>query len=89
MIELTFTAAFILYLGMTLSVLLGIWVYSHYREKRRPVMMSSETIFICEYCQLAYLENREKLINKCPQCGLYNQKTKTKSKYDSSTNTKN
>ncbi len=73
MIELTFNALFILYLSLTLTFVLGIWVYTHYRLKHRTFFTTEKGLFICEYCHFAYVEDSAKKLNRCPQCGLFNK----------------
>jgi hypothetical protein len=73
MIELTFNTVFILYLCLTLVVVLGIWIYSHYRMRGRIYFTTEKALFICEYCHYAYVEDSAKKLNRCPQCGLYNK----------------
>ncbi len=73
MIELTFNTIFMLYLGLTIASVLGIWIYSHYRLRRRIFFFAEKALFICDYCHFAYLENRDKQLNRCPQCGLFNK----------------
>ena len=74
MIELTFTTAFMLYLGLTLMFVMGIWIYSHFKSKQKTIFTCEKELFICEFCHYAYLEDQIKKLNKCPQCGLFNKK---------------
>lgn len=73
MIALTFNAFFMLYLATTLTIVLGIWIYSHYRMKQRLFFSTEHTLFICEYCHFTYLEEDIKSLNRCPQCSLLNK----------------
>ncbi|WP_068469139.1 hypothetical protein [Candidatus Protochlamydia phocaeensis] len=73
MIELTFNTALMLYLSLALLIVLGVWVYSHYRTRRRTILSCEQDLFVCEYCHYAYLEESIKQLNRCPQCGLYNK----------------
>lgn len=73
MIELTFNTLFIWYLSVTLTMVLGIWIYSHYRLCRRKFFTIEKALFICEYCHFAYVEEQAKQLNRCPQCGLFNK----------------
>jgi hypothetical protein len=73
MIELTFNALFIIYLGLTLTVVLLIWIFSHYRQRQRIFFPIEKILFICEYCHFTYVEKSAKSINRCPQCGLINK----------------
>lgn len=74
MIELTFNTLFMLYLCLTLAMVLGIWIYSHYRMRHRTFFTSEKTLYICEYCHFAYLEDSVKELNRCPQCNLFNKR---------------
>lgn len=73
MIDLTFNAIFILYLSVTLATILGIWIYSHYRMRRRTFFTTERALFVCEYCHFTYVEESVKHLNRCPQCGLFNK----------------
>ncbi len=73
MIEITYNALFIFYLGATLAIILGVWIYSHYGSKRRVIFSNDNTLFVCEYCHFAYVEDSLKQLNSCPQCGLFNK----------------
>jgi hypothetical protein len=78
MIEVTFATAFILYLGFTLTIVLSIWAYSHYRGLQKPILSSEQELFICEYCHHTYLGDCIKTIHQCPRCGFFNKKSNSK-----------
>lgn len=71
MIELTPDQAILLYLGFTLSVILGFWLLHHI--KRRQVMTQETKLCTCEYCHFKYLDQQLKSVTQCPQCGSYNK----------------
>lgn len=73
MIELTFNTFFLVYLGVTIAVVLGIWIFTHYRSRKRTFFTSEKDLFVCEYCHFAYVEEGVKKLNRCPQCGLINK----------------
>lgn len=73
MIELTFNTLFILYLGLTLTSVLGIWIFSHYQTRHKTILSTEQDLRICEYCHFAYVEDSVKHLNRCPQCGLFNK----------------
>lgn len=73
MIEVTFHIISILYLGLTLFAILGIWIYSHYRIQKKSFFPTKQTLFICEYCHFFYVKDSDKYLNQCPQCGLFNK----------------
>lgn len=71
MIELSSTAAFTLYLGATLSVVLGVWIYGHFRYRRNKIRTVHQKLTTCEYCHFAFLCNPDLPITRCPQCQSY------------------
>ncbi len=73
MIELSPTMAIIIYLALTLSTLLGIWIFYHYKSRAKKVVLSEKKLFVCEYCHFAYLDRIEKRITQCPQCQSLNE----------------
>lgn len=72
MIELTVTQAFLLYLGFTISILLGLWSHYHYRVRKQRVSLLPQRLHVCEYCRTAYLAEVEKAISRCPCCQSFN-----------------
>lgn len=73
MIELTSTTAVMLYLGVTLGVLFGIWIAQNIRSGRKKIIVSEQTLFICEYCTFAYLADVSLDVTQCPQCSCFNK----------------
>lgn len=74
MIQLTSAMAFMIYLGLTLGMILFVWIYTHYKFKKKKILTFEKELFICEFCHYAYVEEEANRLNKCPQCGLYNKK---------------
>lgn len=72
MIALSPTTALMLYLGLTLFCLLGVWIVSHYRSRNRSVMPLEKRLITCEFCLFAYLDVGTKKITRCPRCESYN-----------------
>lgn len=73
MIELTTTTAAMLYLSLTLSILLGLWSYSHYQKRKQKVEIFSEELLVCEFCHSAYLDEISKKVTQCPECQCFNK----------------
>ncbi len=78
MIELTANTAFMLYLCLTLTIILGLWVHHHYQSRRKKIVTSEHELYLCEYCHFAYLEDDFKKITQCPQCKLFKKRVKEK-----------
>lgn len=74
MIEISPNTAMMLYLGLTLGVLLGVWLAHHFFSKKEKISIIEQELLICEYCHCAYLEDLGKKITQCPQCHSYNDK---------------
>ena len=73
---MTFNTLFMLYLMVSLSFISLIWVYSHYRSRRRQFFSTAERLLKCEYCHFSYLEDSSKTLNRCPQCHLLSKDEK-------------
>lgn len=76
MIELTPTTALMLYFGLTLLAILGVWAYSHYSSRHRVFMPLEKELIVCEFCLYAYLDLGAKKITRCPRCESYNNSKK-------------
>lgn len=74
MIPVSSTTAAMLYLGLTMLVLLGLWTFQHYQSRKKKIVTSEKELFVCEYCHFAYLEGISKPITKCPQCLCFNKR---------------
>lgn len=73
MIELSSENALLLYLGITLSMLLGLWLHGHFHSRKKKIVISEQKLQVCEFCHFPYLDNLSKEITKCPQCKCYNK----------------
>lgn len=71
MIDVSSETAFTLYLGITLGMVLGIWIYHHFRSRKRKIRTVHQKLTTCEYCHFAFLTNPDRPIAKCPQCQSY------------------
>lgn len=78
MIELSQGTALLLYLGITLICILGVWIASHYRSRKRCFMPLEKELITCEFCLFAYLDESAKKITRCPKCDSYNKVDKKK-----------
>ncbi|KAF3362867.1 hypothetical protein PHSC3_000609 [Chlamydiales bacterium STE3] len=73
MFEVTATHAAIFYLGSTLLVIFGFWIYQHLLSRKKAILSNPEELFVCEYCHFAYLNAANKKVNRCPQCKSFNK----------------
>lgn len=72
MIELSPTTALMLYLGLSLLFLLGVWAYNYYAALKKRILPSEKELIVCEFCHFAYLDVSEKKISRCPRCNSLN-----------------
>jgi len=77
-IELSTTTAMMLYLGLTLTFLLGLWFFQHYQLRHKKMIVSEQELFVCEYCAFAYVADGTKPVTQCPQCASFNKHNKFK-----------
>ncbi len=63
----------VLYLGVTLCVLLGVWLSHHYKNRGKKLMLNAEELLVCEYCHCAYLAEVSQAVTRCPDCRSYNK----------------
>lgn len=73
MIEINSNTAVIIYLGLCLFSILGIWGWQHFYRRNRKIILAQKKLTVCEYCHFAYLDNGIKNVTKCPQCQSFNQ----------------
>ena len=69
MIEVDLATAFVLYLLSTLAVLFVVWVVYERGHKAPHVEPNEERIVRCPICAHLYLDDRDRRISECPQCG--------------------
>lgn len=73
MIELSASTAAVMYLGLTIGFLFGIWTYQHYMSRKKKIIVIERELIRCEYCHFAYLIERAKHVTQCPECHCYNK----------------
>ena len=73
MITLSYNSFLMIYLMFALSIVMIIWIYTHYKRKKRVFFSLEEHLRLCEFCHFSYVEKSIKNLNQCPQCGLYNK----------------
>jgi len=74
MIEITPITGLMLYLCLTLGTLFGVWMYFHFRRRKQKIVIIEKKLFVCEYCNNAYLDGIANALTKCPQCGSFNKR---------------
>lgn len=72
MINVSFSAACLLYLGLMLGGML-LWGMMVYLKKRDLKKIETSKIYLCEYCQHSYIEDIDAVVTTCPLCQLINQ----------------
>jgi predicted Zn-ribbon and HTH transcriptional regulator len=73
MIEVAPNTAITIYLAIFLTVIMGLWLYTHLTKRHKKIIMTEQHLLICEYCQCAYVEDHTKEVTKCPDCQSFNK----------------
>lgn len=76
MIEIAPNTAIMIYLAITLSTILSLWLYAHLVKRNKKIITTKQHLLICEYCQCAYVEDNTKDVTKCPDCQSFNKNNK-------------
>jgi ribosomal protein L37AE/L43A len=82
MIEVSPATGVMLYLGLTLFLIFGLWGFNHYRTRKHHLKLEAQQLLVCEYCHFAYLEGLELQVTQCPQCHSFNKSNAYKKKHD-------
>lgn len=72
MINVSFSTACLLYLGLVLGGML-VWGITVYLKKRDYNKIETSKVYLCEYCQHAYIEEIDAVVTTCPLCNLINK----------------
>ncbi|NGX61431.1 MAG: hypothetical protein K940chlam9_00916 [Chlamydiae bacterium] len=73
MISVEISTALLLYLGGFLFLCLGIWTFSHFRNRKRVILPPPYKLITCEYCSHDYLTPSDTPVSTCPQCHCHNR----------------
>lgn len=80
MIALSLSDAFLLYLGIAILFLLGLWLYQHFKKGPHKAIQPLHILFVCEYCHFVYQEESHLKVTQCPQCQSLNKNNPYKNK---------
>jgi hypothetical protein len=67
------TTALLIYLAALLFFFLGMWVYTHLKQRAKKGVRPPHQLAVCEFCHFAYLADSSKQVNQCPSCTLLNK----------------
>lgn len=73
MIEVAPNTAIMIYLAIFLTVIMGLWLYTHVVKRNNKIVTTEQRLLVCEYCQCAYVEDQTKEVTKCPECESFNK----------------
>ena len=76
MIEVNPDTACVLYLGVAILTVIGVWFFQHKRAKKKEILTFNTTHFTCEFCYAKYLEDPTKVLTRCPECHSLNKNVK-------------
>ncbi len=72
MIELEVTRAAVLYVGVFLAMMFGIWLYTEMTVWRGQRFLEKQYHWRCIFCGFSYLDESGDPVSQCPRCQSYN-----------------
>ena len=77
MIEIAEVTALMIYLIVTIGGIALIWLKYHLQSRKKKINLSQFELHRCVICQFVYLDQREKMVTKCPECASYGRREET------------
>jgi len=68
MIQISLTAALILYSSVLLILLLFIWGYTEISVRRSHRILEKQFLWRCVFCGYIYLDEAAETLSRCPRC---------------------
>jgi protein-arginine kinase activator protein McsA len=66
-------ALIVIFVTLSLSGLLGLWIFSERRRRRFGPTRSQDRIFRCKNCGYLYTDDADVDRSRCSQCGKLNE----------------
>ena len=73
MITIDFSVLVSAVIFLSMSLLLGAWVFSS-KQKEKDLSLDGNYIWFCSVCTYTYVNTKDETISLCPRCGSYNKK---------------
>lgn len=71
MIQISLTAALILYTAFLGFVALAIWIYTELTVRHSYRVLEKQFLWRCVFCGYIYLDEAAEILSHCPRCGSY------------------
>ncbi|MFH1791635.1 MAG: hypothetical protein ABH885_06620 [Candidatus Omnitrophota bacterium] len=73
MLRLDLSVALFVYLSVSVVAVLVLWIVCGYRSGVRDKRAARDEDYIwhCNICAHVYIDSRDNVISKCPQCGSF------------------
>jgi ribosomal protein L37AE/L43A len=71
-IELSLTAAIILYSSVLSFTAFGVWFYTEFATRRVHQVLEQQHLWRCVFCSYTYLDEAAERISRCPRCDSFN-----------------
>ena len=71
MIQISLTAALILYTAFLGTVAFSIWIYTELTVRRSYKILEKQFLWHCVFCGYIYLDEAAEKLSHCPRCGSY------------------
>lgn len=72
MIQISLTAALVLYSSILGLLALFIWIYTEVTVRRSYRVLEKQFLWRCVFCGYIYLDEGAEAVSMCPRCDSYN-----------------
>jgi len=72
MIQISLTAALVIYSAVIVAGALGMWLYMEITTRRAYLILEKQYLWRCVFCSYTYLDAEAVKHSKCPQCQAIN-----------------
>jgi len=81
MIQISLTAALILYSAILGVVVFAIWAYTELTVRRSYHVLEKQDLWRSVFCGYVYLDEGAEAVSRCPQCASFNSEDDKRARY--------
>ncbi|NIA13720.1 MAG: hypothetical protein GWP08_06530 [Nitrospiraceae bacterium] len=81
MIQISLTAALVMYSAILGLMVLTIWAYTEIVTRRSYHVLEKQHLWRCVYCGYVYLDEEAEALSQCPQCESINSSKDKRARY--------
>lgn len=73
MIRVSLSLLVLIFLGLMLGPIFGLWLLNEYRRQRRE-SAAFRYVLQCQMCSFEFADRSTELLPRCPRCGSLNER---------------